>query len=92
MSDSDHPHAQPQPLRETIVQRVEDYTREEPMKAASAAFGLGILLALLPIGSLVSGVMRLLFLVARPVLMILGVVKVAEQLDERRSKTEEKPE
>lgn len=82
----------PRKLRDTVVNHVESYAREEPMKATSAAFGVGILLALLPLGSIVSGLLRLLFLVARPVLLILGVVKVAEEFDFRRSQpVDQKP-
>lgn len=84
MNTPDNTPSQDPPLRDQIVQRVEAYTKEEPVKAASAAFGLGILLALLPIGGLVAGVFRLLFLLARPLLMILGVVKVFEHWDTRR--------
>jgi hypothetical protein len=46
-------------------------------------------MALLPLGSMVSFVSRLVFLIARPVLMILGVVKVAEHLEEHRIKQEQ---
>lgn len=84
MNTPDTTPSQDQPLRDQLVQRVTTYTKEEPVKAASAAFGLGILLALLPIGGLVAGVCRLLFLLARPLLMILGVVKVFEHWDTRR--------
>lgn len=82
---------QEQPLHDQIVQRVESYAKEEPVKAASAAFGLGILLALLPVGGIVSGFFRLLFLLARPLLMILGVVKVFEHWDSRRPRTGDEP-
>jgi hypothetical protein len=78
-------HAQPpQPTKDVLLDRIEEYTRQEPTKAISASFGIGILLTLLPIGSLVTGVSRLLFLVARPLLMILGVVKIAQELEARR--------
>jgi hypothetical protein len=86
MNTPDTTPSQGKHLRDQIVQRVETYTKEEPVKAASAAFGLGILLALLPIGGIFAGVGRLLFLLARPLLMILGVVKVFEHWDTSRSK------
>ena len=86
MNTPDTTPSQGKHLRDQIVQRVETYTKEEPVKAASAAFGLGILLALLPIGGIVAGVSRLLFLLARPLLMILGVVKVFEHWDTSRPK------
>jgi hypothetical protein len=91
MNTPDHTPSQGQPLRDQIVQRVETYTKEEPVKAASAAFGLGLLLALLPIGGLVSGVCRLLFLLARPLLMILGVVKIFEHWETRQPQREALP-
>jgi hypothetical protein len=89
MNTPDNTPSQGQPLRDQFVQRVEAYTKEEPVKAASAAFGLGILLAMLPIGGIVAGVCRLLFLLARPLLMILGVVKVFEHWDARRPQADE---
>lgn len=84
MNTPDNSSSQGKHLRDQIVHRVETYTKEEPVKAASAAFGLGLLLALLPIGGVVAGICRLLFLLARPLLMILGVVKVFEHWDNRR--------
>jgi hypothetical protein len=89
MNTPDNTPSQGQPLRDQFVQRVEAYTKEEPVKAASAAFGLGLLLAMLPIGGIVAGVCRLLFLLARPLLMILGVVKVFEHWDARRPQGDE---
>jgi hypothetical protein len=86
MNTPDNTPSQGKHLRDQIVQRAEAYAKEEPVKAASAAFGLGILLALLPIGGIVAGVSRLLFLLARPLLMILGVVKVFEHWETSRSK------
>ena len=92
MSNPEPTTPSPIKLRDTVVNQVESYAREEPIKATSAAFGVGILLALLPLGSIVSGLLRLLFLVVRPVLLILGVVKVAEEIDFRRSQpVDQKP-
>ena len=59
---------------------VESYTKEQPTKAVSAAFGAGLILALLPIG----GILRLLFSALRPILVILGMVKVWEEVENRR--------
>jgi hypothetical protein len=84
MNNSEPTPPQGQPLGEDVVKRVEAYVKEEPVKAASAAFGLGILLAFLPIGGVVTGVFRLLFLLARPLLMILGVVKIFEHWEDRQ--------
>lgn len=91
MSTPEQPTSPTPHPRDVFVNRVESYTREEPAKALSAAFGIGILLTLLPVGTLVSGVARLLFLVARPVLIILGLVKVAETWETYRVKTDTAP-
>ena len=84
MSTPEQPTPPQPPSREVLVNRVETYTREEPVKALSAAFGVGILLTLLPIGPLVAGITRLLFLVARPLLLILGLVKLNDEWQARR--------
>lgn len=62
-----------------LVERVEVFAREKPAKALSAAFGTGLLLALLPIGSVVTGLLRLALLLLRPVLLVLGLVRVYEE-------------
>jgi hypothetical protein len=84
MNTSEPTPPEGQPLHEHVAQRVEAYVKEEPVKAASAAFGIGILLAFLPIGGVVSGICRLLFLLARPLLMVLGVVKIFEHWEDRQ--------
>jgi len=84
MSTPEQPTPPQSPSREVLVNRVETYTREEPVKALSAAFGVGILLTLLPFGALVAGITRLLFLVARPLLLILGLVKLNDEWQARR--------
>ena len=86
MSSPVHPPSQSEP--KNFVCQVETYAREEPLKAASAAFGAGILMALLPIGGILSLLGRIFFLLARPILMILGVVKLVEHFDSRRPPTD----
>lgn len=88
MSTPQEPSDLGNPKKDTLLIQVESYAREEPEKAMSAAFGVGILLTLLPLGGLVSGLGRLVLLIARPLLMILGLVKVAEELDSRRPKAQ----
>jgi hypothetical protein len=66
-----------------LIERAEVFTREKPGKALSAAFGLGILMALLPVSSIVTGLMRLVFLLLRPVLVILGLVRLYEEFGGR---------
>ena len=62
----------------------EKCAREEPLKCAGIAFVAGILLTILPVGAIVGGVLRLLFSLVRPALLILGVMKVFEEVEKRR--------
>lgn len=62
------------------ISGIEAYTREQPTKAVSAAFGAGLILALVPIG----GVVRLLFSALRPVLLVLGILKIWEEVESRK--------
>ena len=63
-----------------MIASVEDYTRKEPTKAVSAAFGAGLILTLLPVG----GIVRLLFIALRPLLLVLGFIKLYEEIESRR--------
>jgi heme/copper-type cytochrome/quinol oxidase subunit 4 len=57
--------------------------REEPLKTASLAFVAGIFLTVLPVGRILSGLIRVAFALVRPALLLLGVVKVVEEFDKR---------
>ena len=63
-----------------LIASVENYTRTEPTKAVSAAFGAGLILTLLPVG----GIVRLLFIALRPLLLVLGFIKLYEEIESRR--------
>ena len=63
-----------------LIVSVENYTRKEPTKAVSAAFGAGLILTLLPVG----GIVRLLFIALRPLLLVLGFIKLYEEIESRR--------
>ena len=54
------------------------------MQALGIAFAAGLVLTLLPIGSLVAGLMRLAFALVRPALLVLGAVKAYEQFNEKQ--------
>jgi len=58
--------------------------REEPLKCAGVAFVAGILLTILPVGQIVGGLLRLVFGLIRPALLILGVMKVLEEIEKRK--------
>ena len=70
------------PALERIMVATEKYAREEPVRAVGAAFGSGLILTLLPVGAIVSGILRLALSLVRPILIILGVVKLYERLGE----------
>jgi hypothetical protein len=57
---------------------LEEQIRQEPMKAVLLAFGAGFFLCLLPLGRLLSVLVRMALLLLKPALLILGVVKLIE--------------
>jgi ABC-type transport system involved in cytochrome bd biosynthesis fused ATPase/permease subunit len=67
-----------------LKERAEHFAREEPMQAIGAAFVAGLLLTFLPIGSVVAGIVRLAFALLRPALVLLGAVKLYEEISRRQ--------
>ena len=57
---------------------LEELVRREPKQAVALAFVGGFFLCLLPLGRLLSILVRVLFLLLKPALLILGVVKLIE--------------
>jgi len=72
------------PEAETLVHRTEEYTREEPLKAVGIAFAAGLFMTILPIGSIIGGLLRLALTLVRPALLVLGAVKLYEEIDRRQ--------
>jgi hypothetical protein len=87
-----HAPTAPAPSLERIVAATEKYAREEPGRAVSAAFGTGLILTLLPVGAIVSGVLRLALALVRPFLIILGVVKLYERLGDSSAEPSPSPD
>jgi hypothetical protein len=52
--------------------------RREPQKSVALAFAGGFFLCLLPLGRLLSILVKVLFLIFKPALLILGVLKLIE--------------
>ena len=71
---------------EDIETHAQDYVRTEPARAVGIAFIAGILLTILPVGRLVAAIVRLSFVLIRPLLLILGVVKLCEEFQKRNSR------
>ena len=62
---------------------VQKLVRTEPAKAVGIAFIAGLILTILPVGRLVAALVRVMFLLIRPLLMVLGAMKVCEELEKR---------
>ncbi len=67
---------------EQVQAQAEDYVRKCPSKAVGIATCAGFALAMLPIGGIIGALIRLLFFLVRPALMIMGVVKVYEVIQQ----------
>lgn len=63
--------------------RTEEFVRQEPAKAVGFAVLGGILLTVLPVGRLLALFVRLALSLVRPLLLVLGAVKLFEELDQR---------
>jgi hypothetical protein len=57
---------------------LEEHIRREPKKAVVLAFAAGFFLCLLPLGRLLGILVRMAFLLFKPALLILGVIKLLE--------------
>ncbi len=69
--------------------RTEDYVRDEPTKAVGLAVLAGIVLTIFPVFSIITGILRLILTLARPALLILGGMKLYEEIDKRCCKNGE---
>jgi len=62
----------------------EKFVREDPAKAVGLALFGGVLLTILPVGRLIAGLVRLAFALARPLLLVLGAVKLYEEFQKKQ--------
>ena len=65
---------------ENIQAKAENYVRDSPSKAAAIAFLAGFVIAMLPIGGIIGALVRLILFLIRPALMVIGVIKVYEEI------------
>jgi hypothetical protein len=61
-----------------IWHEIQEHIRHEPIKAVILAFGGGFFLCLLPVGKLLGFLAKVTFLLLKPALLILGVIKVLD--------------
>ena len=74
-----------QKTAEDLGARAQDFVRQEPAQAIGVAFLAGLVLTVLPVGRLVAVLIRLVFALLRPALLILGAVKLCEEFEKRNN-------
>ena len=69
---------------EQLLEQTEEYVRENPGRSIAYALAAGFILKRLPIGRIVSGMMRLAFIAFKPAILAYGATKLyqAAQGDE----------
>ena len=70
---------------EDLGARAQDFARKEPAQAVGVAFLAGLVLTVLPVGRLLAVLVRLGFVLIRPVLLILGAMKLCEEIEKRNN-------
>ena len=81
----------PTPPPEDLETKLKDWcgcaekcAREQPLQCLSLAFVIGLIASILPIGRLLGLIVQLAFALVRPLLVVLGLMKVFEEFDRRR--------
>jgi hypothetical protein len=67
---------------EAVLSETEDYVREKPTQSLLCAFAAGYVLNRLPLGRIVSGLVRLLIVALRPAILIYGAAKLYQSAQE----------
>jgi hypothetical protein len=57
----------------------------EPLKTSLIAFLMGLVLTILPIGQILGALVRLMLAMIRPFLILLGAMKIFEEIEKRRN-------
>jgi hypothetical protein len=65
--------------------RAQDFARKEPAQAVGVAFVAGLVLTVLPVGHLLGVLVRLALALVRPLLLILGAVRLYEEFEKRNN-------
>jgi hypothetical protein len=86
MSEPIEPESQPEVKKPVtdFVQRTAEEVRRQPVKAMVWAFFVGIFLTIFPIGRILGLLTSIVFGLLRPVLLLLGLVKISEVISEKR--------
>jgi len=67
-----------------LVEETAEEVRTQPPKSLVWAFFVGIFLTIFPVGRILGLLTSIIFGLLRPVLLLLGLVKISEVLSERR--------
>ena len=70
------------------LEKAEAFARREPAKAVASAVGAGFLINLLPVRAIVGALGAVAFVVARPTLLYLGLLKAWELCPRKEKETE----
>ncbi len=86
MSEPIEPEPQPEAKKPVtdFVQKAAEEVRRQPVKSLVWAFFVGIFLTIFPIGRILGLVTGIIFGLLRPVLLLLGLVKISEVISEKR--------
>ena len=86
MSEPIEPESQPEVKKPVtdFVQRTAEEVRRQPVKSLVWAFFVGIFLTIFPIGRILGLITSIVFGLLRPVLLLLGLVKISEVISEKR--------
>jgi hypothetical protein len=69
---------------ESVLSETEDYVREKPAQSLVWAFVAGYVLNRLPLGRVLSGLLRLLIVALRPAILIYGAAKLYQAAQEEQ--------
>lgn len=69
---------------ESVLSETEDYVREKPAQSLMWAFVAGYVLNRLPLGRVLSGLLRLLIMALRPAILIYGAAKLYQAAQEEQ--------
>jgi hypothetical protein len=68
-----------------LVQKATEEVRKQPLKSLVWAFFVGIVLAVFPVGRILRLVSSVVLGLLRPVLLLLGLVKISEVIAEKNT-------
>jgi hypothetical protein len=74
-----------QATAEDLSDRAQQLIRDDPAKAIGTAVFVGVLLSVFPVGRLLGALVRLAIALARPLLLVLGVVKLYEEFEKKQN-------